>query len=182
MTKPIKWLCTQRILRSAWASAQSDQSSLSAWRKLGSLVTHWVHREDSDQTGWMPRLIWVFAGHPCHFAGFVMRWLKYKKKSDTRIIYCFNYPKVWTMWFYHRVLCPKDIKAKSKKFCVTPQFLILKGFLGDSPIWTIPYHHHIKILNNKKKKILPTVPVLKFHVTWNTQSYFFFCLRELQTV
>ena len=27
-TKPTKWLCTQRRLRSAWASAQSDQSSL----------------------------------------------------------------------------------------------------------------------------------------------------------
>ena len=30
----------------AWASAQSDQSSLSAWRKVGSLATHWVHSED----------------------------------------------------------------------------------------------------------------------------------------
>ena len=38
------------------------RSSLSAWRKLGSLATHWAHSEDSDQTGWMPRLIWVFAG------------------------------------------------------------------------------------------------------------------------
>ena len=28
MTKPTKWLCAQRRLRSAWASAQSDQSSL----------------------------------------------------------------------------------------------------------------------------------------------------------
>ena len=26
MTKPTKWLCTQGRLRSAWASAQSDQS------------------------------------------------------------------------------------------------------------------------------------------------------------
>ena len=31
---------------------------------------------DSDQTGWMPRLIWVFAGRTCHFVGFVMRRLK----------------------------------------------------------------------------------------------------------
>ena len=58
--KPTKWLCAQRRLRSAWASAQSDQSSLSAWRKLGSLATHWAHSEDSDRTGRMPRLIWVF--------------------------------------------------------------------------------------------------------------------------
>ena len=53
------------------SSEDSDQSghppgwsasSLSAWRKLGSLTTHWAHSEDSDQTGRMPSLIWVFAG------------------------------------------------------------------------------------------------------------------------
>ena len=62
MTKTMKWLCAQRRLGSAWASAQSDQSSLSAWTKLVSLAAHWAHSEDSDQTGRMPRLIWVFAG------------------------------------------------------------------------------------------------------------------------
>ena len=70
-------ICTQRRLRLAWASTQSDQSSL---------CTQWVAKdpgflqadsEDSDQTGRMPRLIWVFAGRTCHFVGFVMRWLKY---------------------------------------------------------------------------------------------------------
>ena len=40
-----------------------SESSLSTWRKLGSLATHWVHSEGPDQTGRMPRLIWVFAGH-----------------------------------------------------------------------------------------------------------------------
>ena len=36
MTKPTKWVCAKRRLRSAWASAKSDQeSSLSAWRRLG---------------------------------------------------------------------------------------------------------------------------------------------------
>ena len=54
-----------------------SESSLSAWRNLGSLATHWAHSEDSDQTGRMPRLIhsedsdetgrmprliWVFTG------------------------------------------------------------------------------------------------------------------------
>ena len=34
--------------------------------------------EDSDQTGRMPRLIWVFAGRTGHFAGFVMQRLKYR--------------------------------------------------------------------------------------------------------
>ena len=41
MTKPTKWLCAQRRLRSAWTSAQSDQS-------LRCALT--------------PRLIWVLAG------------------------------------------------------------------------------------------------------------------------
>ena len=56
MTKPTKWLCAQRRLRSAWADW--SESSLSAWRKFGSLASHWAHSEDSDQTG----RIWVFAG------------------------------------------------------------------------------------------------------------------------
>ena len=48
-----------------------SESSLSAWQKLRSSATHWVHSEDSDQTRRMPSLIWVFAGHTCHFVGFV---------------------------------------------------------------------------------------------------------------
>ena len=51
-------MCAQRRLRSAWASVQSDQSSLFAWRKLGSLATHWAHGEDSDQTGRIIRPVW----------------------------------------------------------------------------------------------------------------------------
>ena len=44
-------------IRPVWS-----ESSLSAWRKLGLLANHWAQSEDSDQTGRMPRLIWVFAG------------------------------------------------------------------------------------------------------------------------
>ena len=43
----------QRKLRSAWASAESGQSSLSARRSTGSLTTHEGHREGSEQTGRM---------------------------------------------------------------------------------------------------------------------------------
>ena len=63
MTKPTKWHVrpakTQISLgiRPVWS-----ESSLSTWRKLGFLATHWAHSEDSDQTGRMPRLIWVFVG------------------------------------------------------------------------------------------------------------------------
>ena len=47
-----------------------------------SLCTQWVAKDprflhadnkDSDQTGQMPRLIWVFSRHTFHFVGFVMR-------------------------------------------------------------------------------------------------------------
>ena len=44
-------------IRPVWS-----ESSLSAWRKLGSLATHWAHSENCEQTGRMSRLIWVFAG------------------------------------------------------------------------------------------------------------------------
>ena len=44
-------------IRPVWS-----ESSLSAWRKLGSLATYRAHSEDSCQTGRMHRLIWVFAG------------------------------------------------------------------------------------------------------------------------
>ena len=82
VTKPTKWRVrpakTQISLgiRPVWS-----ESLLSAWRKLGSLATHWAHSEDSDQTGWIPRLIWVFAGRTCHFVGFV----------TMRLIYVFYY-------------------------------------------------------------------------------------------
>ena len=79
-------MCAQQRLRSAWASAQSDQSLLSVWRKLRSLATHWAHSENSDQTEWMPRLICVFARRTCHFVGFVVKWLI--SRIQTGFKYC----------------------------------------------------------------------------------------------
>ena len=50
-------------------SAQSDQSSLSAWTNLGSLAMHWVHIEDSDGTSDVDQTLYGFVliGH----SGFV---------------------------------------------------------------------------------------------------------------
>ena len=58
----------QISIRPVWS-----ESSLASWRKLGSLATHWAYSKDSDQTGWMPGLIWVFTGCTCHFVVFVWR-------------------------------------------------------------------------------------------------------------
>ena len=55
-------------IRPVWS-----ESSLSAWRKLGSLATHWAHSQDSNQSGWMPRLIWVFAGRRVTLLVFSLR-------------------------------------------------------------------------------------------------------------
>ena len=44
-------------IRPVWS-----ESSLSAWKNIGSLATHWTHSKASDQPGRMPKLIWVFAG------------------------------------------------------------------------------------------------------------------------
>ena len=55
-----------------------------------SLCTLWIGKDptflhansdNSDQTGWMPRFIWIFTGCTGHFAGFVMHRLKYKSRS-----------------------------------------------------------------------------------------------------
>ena len=71
------YMCAQRRLRSAWASAQSDKSSLCAyWVAKDRSFLH-ADSDDSDQTRRMPRLIWVFAGRTCHFVGFVTRRLKF---------------------------------------------------------------------------------------------------------
>ena len=56
-------MCTQRRLKSACASAQSDQSLCSP---LEETLHPWqakMHREDSDQTARMRRLIWIFSGN-----------------------------------------------------------------------------------------------------------------------
>ena len=73
MTKPAKWHVLPATHISLGIRPVWSEFSLSAWRKLGSWATHWAHSEDSDQTGQMPRLVWVFAGHTCHFVGIVMR-------------------------------------------------------------------------------------------------------------
>ena len=62
MTKPTKCVCAQQTQISLGIHPDWSESSLSAWRNLGSLATHWAHSKDSDQTWWMPKLICVFAG------------------------------------------------------------------------------------------------------------------------
>ena len=74
VTKPTKWPVrpakTQISLgiRPVW----SESSLCAQWVAKDPSFLH-ADSEDSDQTGRMPRLIWVFAGRTCHFVGFVTR-------------------------------------------------------------------------------------------------------------
>ena len=78
MTKPTKWHVhpakTQisLVIHPVWSES-------SPCAQLVTKDPSFLHAdsEDSDQTGRMPRLIWVFAGCTCHFVGFVTRWLKF---------------------------------------------------------------------------------------------------------
>ena len=79
MTKPSNWYVrppkTQISLgiRPVWS-----QFSLCAWWVAKDPSFLHADSDDSDQTGWMPRLIWVFPGCTRHFVGFIMRCLIFK--------------------------------------------------------------------------------------------------------
>ena len=55
------WAASWQSQRNGMCAQRRLRLSLSIWRKLGFLATHWAHSEDSAQTGRIPRLIWVFA-------------------------------------------------------------------------------------------------------------------------
>ena len=81
-------------IRPVWS-----ESSLSAWRNLGSLATHWAHSEDSDQTGQMPRLIWVFAGSTLIFVAPALAWATWacKFSSVRSSVRSFLHPSTFTL-------------------------------------------------------------------------------------
>ena len=65
--------------------------------------------KDSDQTGRMSRLNWVFAGHTCHFVGSVAHWLKYSWLWLSQILitknYCFSQTKLRTTFVMFAISC-----------------------------------------------------------------------------
>ena len=67
----------------------SESSVCAQWVAKDPSFLH-ADSEDSDQTGWMTRLIWVFAIAHSHFVGFVMRQLKLNTPGvgwETHVIY-----------------------------------------------------------------------------------------------
>ena len=120
--------CAPSELRSAWACAQSDQSSLSARRNLGDLATRWAHSEDSDQTGRMPRLSCLRWAHT-HFVGFVMSWLNYNymyvykmKMESGEKMDSFWWNISWFVWSFMKVW-GHDIKKRQLKGYMLKMFI-----------------------------------------------------------
>ena len=111
--------------------------------------------EDSDQTGRMPRLIWVFAGRTCHFVGFVMPWLilwwsaLYTWYVHGLLVFISIHWKhlVFTLamnvvpgwYFVISILCPKSINL-ANRFPPpnTAPGLLLTGSFG---LWTETLFH-----------------------------------------
>ena len=114
-----------------------SESSLSAWRNLGSLATHWAHSEDSDQTGRVPRLIWVFAGLTCHFVGFVIRQLRYQETSP----FCFwvtcghVYIRLLMVWLNCFICIILTNKTLDPGFTVA--LLMDKSIYGDDKMYVV---------------------------------------------
>ena len=103
MTKPTKWLCAQRRQISLGVCPVWSESSLSAWIKRGPLATYWAHSEYSDQTGRMPRLIWVCAGRTAILlvlscrGSFCSRHFFKKQNKNNNGDVCLFYPHVLAM-------------------------------------------------------------------------------------
>ena len=63
-------MCLRTWYSNIWATTWSEYSRCAQWVAKDPRFLH-ADSEDSDQTGRMPRLIWVFAGRS-HFVGFLV--------------------------------------------------------------------------------------------------------------
>ena len=131
MTKPTYWYVhpTKTQISLGICPVWSESSLCAQWVAKDPTFLH-ADSEDSDQTGQMPSLIWVFTGRTVILlvlswgGSFYIepistlktkvgvkdrkrRYRKFPKYSDTQIICC-NHSKIWTMWLYHRVMSPND--------------------------------------------------------------------------
>ena len=78
-SKPSKWSVrpAKTQISLGIRPVRSESSLCAQWVSEDPMFLH-ADSEDSDQTGRMQRLIWVFAGRTCNFICFVMRRLNYR--------------------------------------------------------------------------------------------------------
>ena len=150
MTKPTKWhVRPAKTQVSLGIHPVWSESSLSAWRKLGSLATHWVHSEGSDQTGRTPRLIWSSLGAQsfcwfCHEAAHLSIFLfplhqqlhvvfgLVRKLHGHLHYYAPNFKEVDGAYWFRVVrpcVCVQNMHAISYESCMLGFWNFIYGFL-----------------------------------------------------
>ena len=146
MTKPTKWVCTQRRFRSAWASAQSDQfpheESLALSYPLSAQQRFWSDWADAqaDQS-----LRWAHS----HFVGFDMLLLISSKGIKLNNRHCTT---------LHSLSCANCHKNENNSL---PFFLHLSILIHCLPICTRTHENH-SILKKQRTRLtgaqLPMAP------------------------
>ena len=74
ITGPGEWLSFRRFTSKlfwSWSWSWSESSLCAQWVAKDPMLLR-ANSEDSDQTGRMPRLIWIFAGRTDNIVGFVV--------------------------------------------------------------------------------------------------------------
>ena len=107
-----------------------SESLLSTWRNLGSLATHWAHSKDSDQTGRMPRLIWVFAG--CTVILLVL-----SRGGSNIVTVHLESIHTWCFRYFGKTGSPSQNFLSVKNFskCNPPDFIPVSQVIKNFPIW-----------------------------------------------
>ena len=111
--KPVFGICDKVRLKPA-CSATETWSWNSGYNKYGYYTIQAANNKGADQTARMRRLICTFVVRIWQKQVFSWRGSylvkTYCKKFENfrHLKYGCNYPKIWTIWFYHRIIHPKD--------------------------------------------------------------------------
>ena len=145
--------------------------------------------EDSDQSGRMPRLIWVFAGRTYHFVGFVVRRL-ISVESDIVNFYFLTVTFYWSFKWWktieihhkksatHYLEVSDETRFANTKFQVNDSIQLCLGLFLGSEVEKKKYYQcfYFNLQNNwiggKKKK--DQVTKRKSQVFWLITNIFFF--------
>ena len=132
-------MCTQWRLWSAWASAHSNQeSSLCAFLVAKDPSFLHAESEDSDQTGQVPMLIWVFAGRTCHSVSFVMWRLVYSRDLWLTFMFLSAVMKPFTFIEpSHEKICLQSLQPGKTNQFAQPQKLVSLQILDTASIGII---------------------------------------------
>ena len=160
-------LCTQQTQISLVSLAVWSESSLGSQRVDKDAKLLYADNKDTDQTGWMPRLIWVFAGCISHFVGFVMLWL------NSHLV--FNRKKVYSLIDKSGNFI-ENRTGKSKNFILN-FYLIFVPMMEGHIAFGLSVHPSFSL-----SRFLMHARVLNFHnmdFSWKIADLYFFLVRVM---